>query len=91
MTNMDSNRSLTVRQATSDQKAKVRFNESPSHAQLNFASMTKDHSVTKLCDVPLIKERAASMEKIPTVAQALAGVPISPSNNTITTFHAAPT
>mmetsp|Transcript_16811 Transcript_16811/g.21273 ORF Transcript_16811/g.21273 Transcript_16811/m.21273 type:complete len:118 (+) Transcript_16811:756-1109(+) len=31
------------------------------------------------------------MERIPTIAQALAGVAISPSNNTINTFHAVQT
>lgn len=31
----------------------------------------------------MFSERAPSMEKIPTIAQALAGVPISQSNNTL--------
>ena len=91
MNNMDSLKSLTGKQVTTDRQAKVKFSQSPSQAQLNLASMTKDHSVTKLGDVPLIAERAVSMEKIPTIAQALAGVPISPSNNTIGTFETAQT
>ena len=35
----------------------------------------------------MMSERAPSMEKMPTVAQALAGVPISPSNNTLNTLN----
>lgn len=45
--------------------------------------MTKDLSVTKLNDDTLILDHHYSMDKMPSAAAALAGMPISPSNNTL--------
>jgi hypothetical protein len=70
----------------------TKFITSPSSTNLatgnhGFMAMLKDKSVTKLAGDPLLSERALSMERMPTIAQALAGVPISPSNNTLNTLQ----
>ena len=87
MGNMDSNTSLTVRRLPSESRSafnpKQFLNQSPSGTKLDFRQITKDQSVTKLDGVGFVSEMAISTDKLPTIAQALAGVPISPSNNTI--------
>ena len=53
---------------------------------IGFNAIIKDQSVTKLLGDPVISDMHLSMDKMPTIAQALAGVPISPSNNTMNTL-----
>ena len=88
MINIDSNTSLTVRPMPSENHKPVAFPGSPmstnQNADIGFKAIIKDQSVTKLLGEPNISDMHISMDKMPTVAQALAGVPInSPvSNNT---------
>ena len=73
--------------------ANTKFLGSPSLTNLQvgnhgFNAMLKDKSVTRLAgDHHLLSERALSMERMPTIAQALAGMPVSPSNNTLLTMQ----
>ena len=92
MINIDSNTSLTVRPMPSEMNNKnIAFPGSPQSAHQNadigFKAIIKDQSVTKLLGDPVISDMHLSMDKMPTIAQALAGVPISPSNNTMNTLQ----
>ena len=95
MINIDSNTSLTVRPMPSEnggggQNKVGAFPGSPTsaaNADIGFKAIIKDQSVTKLLGEPNISDMHLSMDKMPTVAQALAGVPISPSNNTMNTLN----
>ena len=85
MINVDSNTSLTIRPMPSETLKQIAFPGSPMstnhNADIGFKAIIKDQSVTKLFGDPLISDMHQSMDKMPTVAQALAGVPIS--TNTI--------
>lgn len=92
MINIDSNTSLTVRPMPSEMNNKnIAFPGSPQSAHQNadigFKAIIKDQSVTKLLGDPVISDMHLSMDRMPTIAQALAGVPISPSNNTMNTLQ----